>query len=190
MKASTIALGFALLAGMARPSAALQLNLATLSCAGYHQAILNSRAPVPHPDSINMVMWLLGYSVARAGAHVLYSDALASFGFALDAQCLDNPQSSLLDAIMRVRPRNNLPLELDTLNCREFQARHAELEKSDRESADTIMNWLQGFATAKAGSTVLDTATLGAFEDALRRTCDGNWHQSLYESLKAVSAAR
>ncbi len=172
----------------AQPSGAAQFNLATLSCAGYHDALLDAEVPVPHPDSINFVMWLLGYSVAKSGAHVMYSDALASFGFALDAECVDHPHSSLLEAILRVKPRNDKPMDLATLNCREFQNRHRELKKSDPESADTIMNWLQGFAAAKAGSTVIDTDTLGAFEEALRLECQTNGQESLYDALVAVAA--
>lgn len=190
MNRPTMVLACALLACLPRPGRAIELNLATLSCAGYHQVILDPRAPVPHPDSINLVMWLLGYSVAQSGAHVMYSDALASFGFALDAECFDRPASSLLAAIARVRPRNTTPLDLETLSCREFESRHAKLEQSDQESADTIMNWLHGFATARAGSTLMDTGALRDFEDALRKECEANGQESLYDALSAPRAAR
>ena len=45
------------------------------------------------------MMWLFGYSVGKSGAHVMYGDALAGFGFALDAECKNNPAESLLDAL-------------------------------------------------------------------------------------------
>lgn len=190
MTRPTTILACVLLACLPRPGSALQLDLATLSCAGYHQVILNAESPVPHPDSIDLVMWLLGYSVANSGAHVMYSDALASFGFALDAECFDRPASSLLTAIGRVRPRNTTPLDLTALSCREFEERHAKLRQSDPESADTIMNWLRGFATARAGSTVLDTGGLRDFEDALSKVCEANGQESLYDALNATGAVR
>ena len=78
-----------------------ELNLATVSCDKYENEILGSTAPqaadaAKSPDSINTVMWLFGYSVAKAGEHVMYGDALTSFGFALDAECKSNPTASLL----------------------------------------------------------------------------------------------
>src|ERR1700739_1370184 len=101
----------------ATASAAAQLNLATLSCNKYENEIVGTpdaaspgsaaaaRGPVlasaaaPRPDAINTVMWLFGFSVAKAGDHVMYGDALASFGFALDAECKNNPSTSLRQAV-------------------------------------------------------------------------------------------
>ena len=51
-----------------------------------------------NPDTINTVMWLFGYSVGAKGEHHMYGDALMSFGFALDAECKNNPSVSLLEA--------------------------------------------------------------------------------------------
>ena len=72
-------------------SRAAELNLATLSCDKYENEIVGSpdgstaADPAKRPDPIDTVMWLFGYSVGLAGEHVMYGDALTSFGFALDA---------------------------------------------------------------------------------------------------------
>ena len=63
------------------------------------------------PDPIDTVMWLFGYSVGKAGEHVMYGDALTSFGFALDAECRNNPNTSLLQALGTVRPKRDKPMQ-------------------------------------------------------------------------------
>jgi len=80
-----------------------ELNLATLSCDKYENEVLTAA------DSINTVMWLFGYSVAKLGEHVMYGDALTSFGFALDAECKNSPSTSLLQAMTSVRPKRGKP---------------------------------------------------------------------------------
>ena len=116
--------------------------------------------PAPGADPINTMMWLFGYSVGKSGAHVMYGDALAGFGFALDAECKNNPTESLLDALAKIKPDNKNPMDLTMLECETFAARHLELLKSDHESADTIMMWLFGFAVAKSGSHLFDASGL------------------------------
>jgi hypothetical protein len=126
----------------ATASPAAQLNLATLSCDKYENEIVGTpdaassgsdaptRGPVlapataPRPDAINTVMWLFGFSVAKAGNHVMYGDALASFGFALDAECRNNPSSSLLQAVTSVSPNRDKPMDLATLDCETFESRN------------------------------------------------------------------
>ena len=84
-------------------SRAAELNLATLSCARYENEVLPAAASSPTADSINTVMWLFGYSVAKSGAHVMYPDALTAFGYALDGECKSNPIESVLDALAIAR---------------------------------------------------------------------------------------
>ncbi len=177
----------------APPTAAAPLaryNIATLSCAGYHEALLNERADVPHPDSIDFVMWLLGYSIAAAGEHVMYVGALTPFGFALDAECRDRPLSSLREAIVRVQLRRTQSMDLAHLNCHDFESRNADVEKTDPQSAATIMSGLQGYAAARAGTTVLDTGARTGFAAALAAECAARWHESLDEAIAAVAASQ
>src|SRR5450755_1482264 len=99
-----------------------ELNLATLSCDKYENEILAAPSAPQHgdpssPDSINTVMWLFGYSVAKLGEHVMYGDALSAFGFALDAECKNNPSTSLLEALSSIRPKRDKPMDLTTLTC-------------------------------------------------------------------------
>ena len=142
--------------------------------------------PAPGADSINTMMWLFGYSVAKSGAHVMYGDALAGFGFALDAECKNNPTEALLDALTKIKPDNKNPMDLTGLECETFASRHLDLVKSDRESADTIMMWLYGFAVAKTGSHLFDSSGLQSFEDALMADCKKNPGRSLYDELGTV----
>jgi hypothetical protein len=174
------------LCGFAGASRAAQINLATLTCVRYQNEIMAPPVPAPGADAINTVMWLFGYSVGRSGAHVMYGDALAGFGFALDAECKSNPAMSLLDALATIKPDNKNPMDLNGLECETFASRHVELLQSDRESADTIMMWLYGFAVAKSGSHIFDSSGLKPFEDSLMSECKKNPGRSLFDELVAV----
>jgi HdeA/HdeB family protein len=173
---------FLCLCCFAGASRATQVNLATLTCVKYQNDVIAT----PGADAINTMMWLFGYSVGKSGAHVMYGDALASFGFALDAECKNNPTMSLLDALAKIKPDNKNPMDLNGLECETFAARHVELKQSDRESADTIMMWLFGFAVAKTGSHVFDASGLQSFEASLMGDCTKNPGRSLFDELAAV----
>src|SRR3981081_220312 len=99
------------------PSRAAELNLATLSCDKYEREVLPAAASNPTADSLNTVMWLFGYSVAKSGAQVMYPESLAPFGCALDNECKNNPRESLLDALAVVKPDPKNPMNLATLEC-------------------------------------------------------------------------
>jgi hypothetical protein len=165
---------------------AAEVNLATLTCVRYQNEIIAPPVASPGADSINTVMWLFGYSVGKSGAHVMYGDALASFGFALDAECKNNPAESLLDALATIKPDAKNPMDLSSLECQTFASRHLELVQSDRERADTIMMWLFGFAVAKSGRHVFDPSGLSSFEGALMADCKKNPGRSLADELSAV----
>ena len=170
-------------------SRAAPVNLATLTCVRYQNEVIAPPVPAPGTDSINTMMWLFGYSVGKSGAHVMYGDALAGFGFALDAECKNNPTESLLDALAKIKPDNKNPMDLNGLECQTFASRHSELQQSDRESADTIMMWLFGFAVAKSGSHLFDLSGLQNFETALMADCTKYPGRSLFDELAAVKFA-
>jgi HdeA/HdeB family len=178
-------------------SRAAEINLATLSCDKYENEMVGSpegstgaAAPAQRPDSIDTVMWLFGYSVGKAGEHVMYGDALTSFGFALDAECRNNPSSSLLQALTSVRPKRDKPMDLMTLNCKDFESRHAQSLQSDVSSANTIMMWLFGYSVAQSGSHVLDASKAATFAATLQNRCTEHPEESLYDGLMAVSHAK
>ncbi len=165
---------------------AAPVDLATLTCVRYQNEVIAPPSAAPGADAINTMMWLFGYAVGRSGAHVMYGDALAGFGFALDAQCKNNPTMSLLDALAKIKPDDKNPMDLAGLECQTFESRHVDLEKSDRESADTIMMWLYGFAVAKSGSHLFDSSGLKDFEISLMADCKQNPGRSLFDELVAV----
>jgi hypothetical protein len=167
-----------------------ELNLATLSCAKYENEVLPAAASNPGADTLDTVMWLFGYSVAASGAHVLYSDALAPFGFALDNECKSNPAESMLDALKIVKPDSKNPMDLANVECSSFAARHAEFARTDVESAKTIMMWLFGFAVASSGSHLFDADSLHAFEAVLLGDCAKHPNATVLETLKAVKISR
>jgi hypothetical protein len=189
---------------LAPSSSAAQLNLATVTCNKYENEIVGSpdaaqspsgaapKGPVlapaapARPDAINTVMWLFGFSVAKTGDHFMYSDALTSFGFALDAECKNAPSTSLLQAVASVRPNRDKPMDLAALNCETFESRHAESAKSDPESARTIMMWLFGFSVGLSGNHILDTEGVERFADALKTQCTRNPNDSLFDVLSSV----
>src|SRR5260370_38293670 len=133
-------------------------NLATLTCGKYENEVLPAAASNPTADSLNTVMWLFGYSVAKSGAHVMYPEALAPFGFALDNECKSNPAESLLDALGIVKPEPKNPLDLTALECAAFASRHVELAPTDPESATTIMMGLLRFSVSRSGAHIFHCA--------------------------------
>ena len=167
-------------------SRAAELNLATLTCGKYENEVLPAAVSNPTADTINTVMWLFGYSVAKSAAHVMYPDALTAFGFALDGECKSNPDESLLDALAIVKPEAKKPMDLTALECATFAARHVELARTDSESATTIMMWLFGFAVAKSGGHVFDAGALSSFESALMADCKKNPSRNLFDALTGV----
>jgi hypothetical protein len=167
-------------------SRAAELNLATLTCIKYENEVLPAAASNPDADSLDTVMWLFGYSVARSGAHVMYSDALAPFGFALDGECKSTPAESLLDALSIVKPESKNPMNLANVECSAFASRHAEFARTDPESAKTVMMWLFGFAVATSGSHLFDAGSLHAFETALLDDCAKHPNASLFDTLTKV----
>ena len=162
------------------------LDLATLSCAKYENEVLPAAAASTTADSLNTVMWLYGYAVAKSGAHVMYPDALAPFGFALDGECKSNPAETLLDALAIVKPETKNPMDLTAVECASFGPRHVAMAKSDAESANTLMMWLFGFSTATTRSHVFDADSLGAFQAALLDQCAKHSESSLFDALTAV----
>jgi hypothetical protein len=170
----------------AAASRAAEVNIASLTCARYQNEMLATPVTGPSTDPINIVMWLFGYSVAKAGAHVMYGDALAGFGFSLDAQCKNHPAETLLDALAAVKPNSKNPMDLKTLDCATFASRHVELTRSDSESADTIMMWLFGFAVASSGSRIYDSGSFGPFQAALMADCAKHPERNLFDTLSAV----
>ena len=165
---------------------AAELNLATTTCVKYQNDVVGPTAPTPTADPINIVMWLFGYSVAKSGSHYMYGEALAGFGFALDAECKNNPGESLLDALAVVKPSTKNPMDLSTLDCATFATRHVDLARTDAESAKTIMMWLFGFAVASSGSHILDAGAFSGFGPALLAECAQHPERSLYDALGAV----
>jgi len=171
-------------------SRADELNIATLTCGKYQNVILNPGDSAPKVDSIDIVMWLFGFAVAKSGAHVMYGDALPSFGFALDIECKDNPSESLLEAVPHIKLNSANPMDMTTLDCSTFESRHQASTKSDPDSATTIMMWLYGYAVGRSGSHMLDTTAVNDFGAALLAQCAKNPQGSLYDALSAVKTSK
>src|SRR6204780_4741736 len=130
-------------------------NLATFTCDSYENQILNHPPVESSEDAVNYAMWLFGYAVGRKGDHSIYSNGLQTFGTALDEECKRRPTASVLAALGSINPANENPMNLKELDCATFEARHADMAKSDVASARTIMMWLFGFFPPRAGGRVL-----------------------------------
>jgi hypothetical protein len=167
---------------------AADLNLATLSCDKYENEVVgaNQTGEGARVDAIDTVMWLFGFSVAKAGGHVMYGDALTSFGFALDAECKNNPSVSLLEAVSTVQPRRDKPMDLAALNCVDWEERHRQSAQTDPDSANTIMMWLYGFSVGRSGSHLFDTGGEAVFAAALQKVCEQHPEDTLFDALGAV----
>ena len=131
-------------------------------------------------------MWLFGYSVAKAGEHLMYGDSLSMFGFALDAECKNCPTTSLLEALTTVRPKHDKPMDLTTLNCATWESRHEISAKNDPDSATTIMMWLLGYSVGLSGGHLYDSGALPKFSASLHARCTQHPEDSLFDSLAAL----
>jgi hypothetical protein len=165
------------------------LNMEAMSCAAYENEVLQSTTPGQTFDPIDTVMWLFGFSVARSGERNMYSDSLPAFGFALDAECKNNPSATLLQAVTKVRSKRDNPMDLTQLSCALFEKRHTALRQSDPESAKTLAMWLYGFAVGMSDGHVLDAVALGKFELGLEDHCTTKPEDNLFVALSAPNAA-
>jgi HdeA/HdeB family len=172
-----------------RQSHAVELNLAAVNCAKYENEVLASTLPGSTADPIDTVMWLFGFSVAKAGERYMYGNSMTAFGFALDNECKNSPTSSLLEAVGAVRSKRDNPMDLTRLNCETFETRHVALRKSDPESATTLTMWLFGYAVGLSGGHILDAGSLEKFDAALEERCTKNPQDSLYDALSAPNPA-
>jgi hypothetical protein len=177
---------------------AAELNLAAVSCDKYENEVLPATAPqnadpstvassAKNPDTINTVMWLFGYAVGSKGEHHMYGDALMSFGFALDAECKNNPSVSLLEAVTSIKPKRDNPMDLTTLTCETFESRHVDLNRTDPESAATIMMWVFGYTVGRSGSHLFDPGGLTHFTSALQGRCTSHPDESLFDAITAIN---
>jgi len=185
-------LGVLLLAGTLLPqrSRAAELDLAAVSCAKYENEVLASTGAGSNTDPIDTVMWLFGFSVAKTGDYVMYGDSLTAFGFALDAECKNNPATSLLEAVTKVKSKRDNPMDLTRLACASYATRHAALRKSDPESANTLTMWLFGYSVGLSGSHVLDAGSLSKFDLGLDERCTLHPQDSLFDALTAIGTNR
>jgi HdeA/HdeB family len=67
-----------------------------------------------------------------------------------------------------------------------FSNRHVDLARSDRDSADTIMMWLFGFATGKSGGHFFDPDGLKGFESGFLGECTKHPESNLFDTLSTL----
>ena len=166
-------------------SHAAPLNLAAVSCAKYENEVLQSTVPGDAADPIDTVMWLFGFSVARSGERAMYGDSLTAFGFALDAECKDNPTTSLLDAVTTLKSKRQNPMNLTALDCSTYETRHVGLRKTDPLGANTLTMWLFGYSVGLGDAHVLDADALSKFDAELDAHCTQYPEDSLFDALSA-----
>lgn len=169
---------------------AAPLNLSAVSCATYENEVLQSNGAGHTADPIDTVMWLFGFSVARSGERAMYGESLSAFGFALDAECKNNPAESLLDAVTVVKSKRQNPMDLSALNCSTYETRHVALRKSDPEGATTLTMWLYGYSTGLTDGHVLDADSIAKFDSQLDQRCVSHPDNSLFDAVTAVTALK
>ena len=174
-----------LLSAVALPpcSHAGPLNLAAVSCSKYENEVLTSTLPGYTADPIDTVMWLFGFSVARSGERAMYGDSLSAFGFALDAECKNNPTATLLAAVTGVQSKRQNPMDLSRLACQTYETRHVALRKTDPEGANTLTMWLFGYSVGLTDNHVLDAASLPQFDQRLDERCSQAPDDTLFDAL-------
>jgi hypothetical protein len=170
-------------------SHAVELDLAAVNCSKYENEVLASTLPGNTTDPIDTVMWLFGFSVAKTGERVMYGDSLMAFGFALDAECKNNPTTSLLQAVVAVKSKRDNPMDLTRLDCATFETRHVALRKSDPENAKTLTMWLFGYSVGISGGRIFDAGALSKFDSGLDERCTKHPQDSLFDALSAPNPA-
>ena len=85
-----------------KPETKNPMDLTAVECASFgprHIAMVKS-----DPESANTIMmWLFGFSTARAKSHLFDADSLGAFQAALLDHCAKHADSSLFDALSTVR---------------------------------------------------------------------------------------
>lgn len=181
--AGVAALLLALAMALPQRSHAGPLNLAAVSCSKYENEVLTSTLAGYTADPIDTVMWLFGFSVARSGERTMYGDSLSAFGFALDAECKNNPTSTLLDAVTGVQSKRQNPMDLTLLACSTYETRHVALRKTDPEGANTLTMWLFGYSVGLTDNHVLDAGSLAKFDERLDERCTREPADTLFDAL-------
>jgi len=92
-----------------------------------------------------------------------------------------------LDALTTIRPKRDKPMDLTTLNCATFEARHVATQSTDPDSANTVMMWLFGYSVGQSGSHLFDAGGLTHFASALQNRCAQHADDSLFDALAAVN---
>ena len=189
--AAAQALGAVLLASaVAVPrSRAVEVNLAAVTCATYQSEVLTNTLPGYKADSIDTVMWLFGFSVAKSGERVMYGDSLTAFGFALDAECKNNPETTLFTAVTAVKSKREHPMDLTRLDCATFEPRHVTLRKSDPDNANTLTMWLFGYSVGLSGSRILNPDAVSEFDAGLDAWCTKHPEDTMFDALAAPNPA-
>ncbi len=100
------------------------------------------------------------------------------------------PIEALLEALTIVKPEAKNPMDLSTLECASFAARHTEFMRTDPESATTIMMWLFGFSVARSGSHIFDADALGAFQTGLLADCAKHPGITLLDALSPAKTKK
>ncbi len=78
------------------------MDLDTLGCSTFEER--NTEMARSDPQSANTIMmWLLGYSVGKAGGRVLDSSMLAAFAERLAKRCSEQPEINLYEALTSVK---------------------------------------------------------------------------------------
>lgn len=184
--------GVLLACARVHPAAAVEIDLGQVTCQRYQDEILHPPEPAPGNnaapavDPIDTTMWLLGFSIGKAGEHVMYGDALTSFGFALDAHCRNNPTEPLLRAVTATKSKQDSPMDLQHLVCVAWASKHADLVHRDAESATTLMMWMYGFSAARNNVQTLQSAALPEFTTGLLSYCAAHPDVSLFDALSSA----
>lgn len=180
--------GIAGLAALLAPSrgAAAELDLAAVTCGTYEHEVLTGSMAGYTLDPIDTVMWLFGFSIARSGERFMYGDSLKAFGFALDAECKNNPDEKLQSAVAAVKSTRQNPMDLTHLDCATFAPRHAALRTSDPESATTLTLWMFGYSVGLSQEHAFDPSGVGKFDAGLLDHCSTHPQDSLFDALSAL----
>jgi hypothetical protein len=78
------------------------MDLATLGCTVFESRHADMVQSDPQ-SATTIMMWLYGFSVGKAGGHVINAEVLPHFSAALAKQCSAHPDASLYDALAAIK---------------------------------------------------------------------------------------
>lgn len=160
---------------LAMPSMSQAEDIAKFTCADYNETASSD-------DKMTVIMWLDGFMSAEAGVTITGEDWIVALVGHLESYCPANPAATLIDAANEVPEIEFEGEDLLETTCADIMA-----DSSNADAIGALLMWSDGYASSKAGNTILDDANLNKLANHLMPFCAGNPDKTLGDALGSYS---